>query len=77
MNGADHYREAERLLDEATSRERDPRALWCLELARVHTALAQVAATALAADGREWAEAADQRFRDVSLPRQDQARTLR
>jgi len=59
MNGADHYRQAERLLDEATSRERDPRALWCLELARVHTALAQVAATALAADGRDWAEAAD------------------
>jgi hypothetical protein len=57
MNGADHYREAERLLDEATARERDPRALWCLELARVHTALAQVAATALAADGREWAGA--------------------
>jgi hypothetical protein len=33
MNGPDHYREAERLLDEATSRgESDPGARWCLEL---------------------------------------------
>jgi hypothetical protein len=41
MNGPDHYREAERLLDEAASRgERHPTALWCLELAKMHTALA-------------------------------------
>jgi hypothetical protein len=50
-----HYREAERLLDEATSRgERHPTALRCLELAKVHTALAHVAETALTSDGREW-----------------------
>jgi hypothetical protein len=54
MNGPDHYRVAERLLEEAVSREEpDSRALWCLELAKVHTALAQVAATALNCDGRE------------------------
>jgi hypothetical protein len=41
MNGPDHYREAERLLDEAESRKvPDSQALWCLELAKVHTALA-------------------------------------
>src|SRR6516225_8629145 len=43
MNGPDHYREAERLLQEAESREEpDSRALWCLEVAKSHTALAQV-----------------------------------
>jgi hypothetical protein len=36
--------------------------LWCLELARVHSALAQVAATALDSDGREWAEVAGRKF---------------
>jgi hypothetical protein len=51
MNGPDHYREAERLLDEATSRgDFNPRAQWCLELAKLHTALAHVAATAQASD---------------------------
>jgi hypothetical protein len=40
MNGPDHYREAERLLDEATARgDFNPRAQWCLELAKLHTAL--------------------------------------
>jgi hypothetical protein len=63
MNGPDHYRVAERLLEEAASREEpDARAVWCLELATVHTALAQVAATALNCDGREWVEVAGRRF---------------
>jgi hypothetical protein len=36
MNGPDHYRAAERLVEEAASREEpDPRASWCLELAKV------------------------------------------
>ena len=35
-----------------------PRALWRLELAKLHTALAQVAAIALNSDGREWVKAA-------------------
>lgn len=63
MNGPDHYHEAERLLEEAEScQEPGSRALWCLELARLHAALAQVAATALNADGREWAEVAGRHF---------------
>jgi hypothetical protein len=63
MNGPDHYRQAERLLEEAESREQpDPRAMWCLELGRLHTALAQVAATALNSDSREWLEVAGRRF---------------
>jgi hypothetical protein len=63
MNGPDHYRVAEKLLEEAASREEpDSRAVWCLELAKVHTALAQVAATALNCDGREWVEVAGRRF---------------
>jgi len=67
MNGPDHYREAERLLQEAESREEpDSRALWCLEVAKSHTALAQVAATALDFDGREWVEAAGRKFSSMS-----------
>jgi hypothetical protein len=63
MNGPDHYRVAERLVEEAASRqEPDSRALWCLELAKVHTALAQVAATALTCDSREWVEVVGRRF---------------
>jgi hypothetical protein len=59
MNGPDHYRAAERLLGEAESGwQSSSKAVWCLELAKLHTALAQVAATALNSDGREWAEAA-------------------
>jgi hypothetical protein len=68
MNGPDHYREAEKLLDEATSRgDFNPRAQWCLELAKMHTALAHVAATTLASDGREWAEVAGSRLCDMSF----------
>jgi hypothetical protein len=67
MTGPDHYREAERLLAEAVScEEPGSRALWCLELAKLHTALAQVAATALNTDGREWAEVAGRRFNPTS-----------
>ena len=41
MDGAGHYRAAEKLLEEAeSSQERDPRAKWRLELAKVHIALA-------------------------------------
>ena len=55
MNGPGHYREAERLRDDAAScGDFSPRAQWCLELAKLHTALAHVAATAQASDGREW-----------------------
>jgi hypothetical protein len=69
MTGPDHYREAERLLDEATSRgDFNPRAQWCLELAKLHTALAHVAATALTADGPEWAEIAGHRTIDRATP---------
>ena len=80
MNGPDHYREAEQLLDEAASRgESDPAALWCLELAKVHTALAHVAATALTRDGREWLEVAGRRLGNTSpaLPAQARARNCR
>ena len=65
MNGPDHYREAERLLQEAQSHEEpSASASWCLDLARLHTALAQVAATALDSDSREWAQVAGRRFSD-------------
>lgn len=44
MNGPDHYRAAERLLEVAESgEESSPRALWCLALAKLHSALSQVA----------------------------------
>ena len=67
MNGPDHYREAERLLEEAAfCEEPGSRAPWCLELAKLHAALAQVAATALNTDFREWAEVAGSRFTSTS-----------
>jgi hypothetical protein len=73
MNGPDHYREAERLIDEAISRgDSNPRAEWCLELAKLHTALAHVAATAQASDGREWVRVAGPWFSDMSLALPDQ-----
>ena len=68
MNGPDHYREAERLLAEAAARgDFNPRAEWCLELARLHAALAHVAATAQAFDGRGWAGVAGPWFSDMNL----------
>jgi len=42
-------------------------ARWCLELAKLHTALAHVAATALTRDGREWLEVAGRRLGNTSL----------
>ena len=67
MNGPDHYRAAERLLEEAESGEQSsPRALWCLELAKLHTVLAQVAATAPNSDGRERVNVAGRRFSSTS-----------
>ena len=76
MNGPDHYREAERLLDEAAARgDFNPRAQWCLELARLHTALAHVAATAQASDSREWVRVAGPWFSDLGLVLPEQGRT--
>jgi hypothetical protein len=76
MNGPGHYREAERLLDDATScGDFNPRAQWCLELAKLHTALAHVAATAQASDGREWIEVAGPWFSDITLALYEQDRT--
>jgi hypothetical protein len=73
MNGPDHYREAERLLDEAAARgDFNPRAEWCLQLAKLHTALAHVAATAQASDGREWVRAAGPWFSDMSVAPDEQ-----
>jgi hypothetical protein len=69
MNGPDHYREAERLLEEAESGyECSFKAMWCLELAKLHAALAQVAATALNSDSREWVEVAGCKFSTDSAP---------
>jgi hypothetical protein len=76
MNGPDHYREAEKLLAEATSRgDFHPRAQWCLELAKLHAALAHVAATALTADGTEWTEVAGPGLWNMDLALQQQGRT--
>jgi hypothetical protein len=76
MNGPDHYREAERLLREAESHEEpSARASWCLELARLHTAFAQVIATALNYDGREWIEVAGSRFSSMNPVLPGQGRT--
>jgi hypothetical protein len=76
MNGPDHYREAERLLDEAAARgDFNPRAQWCLELARLHTALAHVDATAQACDSREWVRVAGPWFSDLGLVLPEQGRT--
>ena len=76
MNGPDHYREAERLLDEAVSRgDFNPGAQWCLELAKLHTALAHVAATAQASGSREWVKVAGPWFCDMAVALQAQTRT--
>jgi hypothetical protein len=67
MTGPDHYRAAERFLEEAKSgNDSSSRAAWCLELAKLHVALAQVAATALNSDGREWMEVAGHKFSGTS-----------
>jgi hypothetical protein len=68
MTGPDHYRAAERFLEEANKSGDDSgsRAAWCLELAKLHVALAQVAATALNSDGREWMEVAGRKFSGTS-----------
>ncbi len=68
MNRPDHYREAERLLEEAQShKEPGSSALWCLEPAKLHAALAQVATTALNSDGRGWTEVAGRQFSSMNL----------
>jgi len=67
MTGPDHYRAAERCLEEAKSGDDfSSRAAWCLELAKLHVALAQVAATALNFDGREWMDVAGHKFSGTS-----------
>lgn len=60
MTGPEHYRTAERILDEI---EENPdtvahRTTWRLSRAQVHATLALAAATATDADSREWAEVA-------------------
>ena len=76
MTGPDHYRAAERLLEEAESGdESSSKATWCLELAKLHVALAQVAATALNSDGREWVEVAGRKFSGTSPASYVQSRT--
>ena len=51
------------LIEEARSRKGpDTEAWWCLELAKLHTALAQVTAAALNCDGREWVQVTGRRF---------------
>ena len=76
MNGPDHYRVAERLLEEAESAdEPSSKAMRRLELVKLHVALAQVAATALNSDGREWAEVAGRKFSGTSSTSYVQGRT--
>jgi hypothetical protein len=53
----------------------NPRAQWCLELAKLHAALAHIAAAAQASDGREWARVAGPWFSDLSLALPEQGRT--
>ena len=61
MDGPNYYCAAEKFLGKAESYEAlNPRAMWCLQLAGLHTALAEVAATALGdPDGRAWFDVAD------------------
>jgi len=55
MNGPEHYRKAEELLDDAEASGAE----WPVEKARVHAILALAAATALhgVTDHRHWFEA--------------------
>jgi hypothetical protein len=76
MTGPDHYRAAERFLEELSpGDESSSRAVWCLELAKLHVTLSQVAATALNSDGREWMEVAGHKFRSTSPTSHVQGRT--
>jgi hypothetical protein len=76
MNGPGHYREAERLRDEATSRgDFNPGARWCLELAKLRTAVAYAAATAQASGGGERIEVAGPWFSDITVAPDEQDRT--
>jgi len=68
MNGPDHYREAENSVPEPSpARSLAPGHCVMLDLTKLHTALAQVAATALNSDGREWADVAGYRFSRIHL----------
>jgi hypothetical protein len=69
MTGAEHYREAERLAEEARLASDEPgNTIWtfgeAIQAAQVHATLALAAATALCQDGghepaiRQWLEAA-------------------
>ena len=53
----------------------NPRTQWCLELAKLHTALAHVAATAPACDGRERVRTAGPWFGDMSLALHEEGQT--
>ena len=76
MNGPDHYRQAERLTDDAQSAANaghNGSATVYLAAAQVHATLALVAATALANrsqmsrdDGHEWRAVAGTRNRETS-----------
>jgi hypothetical protein len=69
MGSAEHYNAAEKLLEEAESHhDPDTRAEWCLELAKVHLALAQAANAALALDLRMQERPPGPRFRPGGPP---------
>jgi hypothetical protein len=68
-SSAHHYDAAHKLLEEAESHhEPDARAEWCLELAKVHLALAQAANAAQALDFRRQEIRPGPRFRPGGPP---------
>jgi hypothetical protein len=68
-DGARHYEAAENLLKEAESHhEPDARAEWCLELAKMHLALAQAASAARVLDLRMQERPPTPRFRPGGPP---------
>lgn len=70
MNCPDHYRAARgllRKLSPATSPTL--KRYGAYKLARLHVVLAQVAATDLNSDGREWMEVAGRKFSSTNPPR--------
>ena len=76
MSATAATRAAERFLEEAKSGDdSSSKAAWCLELAKLHVASAQVAATALNSDGREWLEVAGRKFSGASPASYVQGRT--